>query len=100
MRRSLLAAILPALLLTGCIQSVAVLRVNADGSGTLENQTVMGAAALAQVRQLSGALGRDGKPVDLFSEEQARAAAAQMGEGVTLVSSTPKGQVWVVEGGQ
>src|SRR5689334_16253359 len=89
MRPTLLAALLSTLSLTGCIQSVAVLHVNADGSGTLENQTLMTSAALAQVRQLTGALGGNSKPMDLFSEDQARAAAAQMGEGVTLVSSAP-----------
>jgi len=89
MRTRLAAALLPTLILAGCLQSNTIVRVNADGSGTLENQTVMTAAALAQMRQLTGALRGANAQVDPFSEEQARAVAAQMGEGVTLLSSEP-----------
>jgi hypothetical protein len=90
MRTSLVAALLSATALAGCIQSTTIVRVNADGSGTFENQTVMTAAALTQLRQLTGALGGAGaKPLDPFSEEQARALAPQMGDGVTLLSSMP-----------
>jgi len=90
MRIRLLAAVLPSILLTGCLQSTTIVKVNADGSGTLDNQTLMTAAALAQVRQLSGVLGgSNAKPFDPFSEEQARTFASQMGEGVTLLSSMP-----------
>lgn len=87
---SFFAALLPALVLGGCIQSATIVKVNADGSGTIDNQTVMTSTALAQLRQFSGAFGgASAKPVDPFSEEQARALATQMGEGVTLVTSAP-----------
>ena len=90
MRIRLLTALLPTIVLTGCLQSTTIVKVNADGSGTLDNQTVMTAAALAQVRQLSGVLGgTNAKPFDPFSEEQARTFAGQMGDGVTLLSSMP-----------
>jgi hypothetical protein len=90
MRTRLVAPLLPAILCCGCLQSTTVIKVNADGSGTLDNQTVMTAAALAQIRQLTGILGgADGKRVDPFSEEQARSLAPQMGDGVTLLSSMP-----------
>jgi hypothetical protein len=46
--------------------------------------------AIAQMRQLSGLFGNgSGKPVDPFSEADAREMAAKMGEGVTLISSSP-----------
>ncbi len=81
-----LAAVLPA----GCLQSMSLVKVNADGSGTIENQTVVTAAALAQMQQLAGVLGgNNGRPVDPFSEDQMRQLATQMGEGVTLVSTRP-----------
>jgi len=86
----LVATLLPALLLTGCLQSTALIKVNADGSGTLENQTLMTAAALAQIRQLAGLFGgTDTKPVDPFSEQQMRDLATQIGDGVTLISTRP-----------
>ena len=72
----------------GCIESTAIIKVNADGSGTLAHRTLMNSAALAQMRQVSGALGGR-QVVDPFSEEQARALAGSMGDAVTLVSSTP-----------
>ena len=37
----LFAALAPVILLTGCLQSTALIKVNADGSGTLENQTTI-----------------------------------------------------------
>lgn len=87
---SLVPALFPAIVLGGCLQSTALVEVNADGSGTIENQTLMTSAGLAQLRQLAGAFGGAGaKPLDPFSEEQARTLAAQMGEGVTLLSSSP-----------
>ena len=86
----MVAAIGPALLLSGCLRSTALLKVNADGSGTVENQIVMTSASLAQVRQLAGLFGGSGtNPVDPFSEQQARDLARQMGDGVTLVSTRP-----------
>lgn len=90
LRRGLLAALACAVLSGGCFQSTALIKVNADGSGTIEHQTLMTAAALAQLRQLAGLFGgSSGKPVDPFSEAQARDLADKMGDGVTLLSSTP-----------
>src|SRR5262249_38545813 len=67
-----------------------IVKVNADGSGTVETQTLVTAAALAQMQQLAGAFGGgNGRTVDPFSEEQMRALATQMGDGVTLVSTRP-----------
>ena len=90
LRRGLLAALACAVLSGGCFQSTALIKVNADGSGTIEHQTLMTAAALAQLRQLAGLFGgSSGRPVDPFSEAQARDLADKMGDGVTLLSSTP-----------
>jgi hypothetical protein len=89
-RRGLLAALACAALSGGCFQSTALIKVSADGSGTIEHQTLMTAAAVAQLRQLAGLFGgTSGKPVDPFSEAQARELADKMGDGVTLLSSTP-----------
>jgi hypothetical protein len=74
----------------GCFQSTALIKVNADGSGTIEHQTLMTTAALAQMRQLAAVFGGNrARSVDPFSEDQARDLAGKMGDGVTLVSSTP-----------
>jgi hypothetical protein len=74
----------------GCFQSTALIKINADGSGTIEHQMLMTTAALAQMRQLAAVFGGNrANPVDPFSEDQARALAGKMGDGVTLMSSTP-----------
>lgn len=76
---------------SGCLQSSTVIKMKPDGSGTIEQTTTMNAEAVAQFSSLA-AMGNDkdkkGNPVDeLFSEKDARAAAAKMGQGVTFVSS-------------
>ena len=73
-----------------CLQSAALITINADGSGTVEQRSSMTAAALAQIRLFAGSFGQPGgKPIDPFSEQEARKLAGQMGDGVTFVSSTP-----------
>jgi 3-hydroxymyristoyl/3-hydroxydecanoyl-(acyl carrier protein) dehydratase len=74
----------------GCFQSSALIKVNADGSGTIEHQTQMTTAALAQMRQLTAVFGgNNASRIDPFSEAQARDLADKMGDGVSLMSSTP-----------
>jgi len=88
--RRLIGALFSAVVATGCLQSTVLVRINGDGSGTIENQTLMAPAALAQMRQLAGLFGgTDARPVDPFSEQQMRDLAAQMGDGVTLLSTRP-----------
>jgi hypothetical protein len=95
------AVLLPALALIaiacgGCFQSTTVLFVKGDGSGTIEQRTVVLAAALAQMRQLAALSGRSAATIDPLSEDQARSLAASLGAGVTLVSTnaikTPEGE--------
>jgi hypothetical protein len=74
----------------GCFQMTTVLKVSADGSGTIDHRMVYTTAALAQLRQftmLSG--GGRGAIADPLSEQQARDMAATIGPGVTYVSSAP-----------
>jgi hypothetical protein len=66
----------------GCFQLTTTVRVNGDGSGTIQVRQLIAAAALAQLRQFSNG-------TDPLSEDQARQAAAMLGPGVTYVSSAP-----------
>jgi hypothetical protein len=83
-----------ALMSTGCFQMTTVLKVNADGTGTIDHRMVYTKAALAQLKQFA-ALGGGGG-ADPLSEQQARDMTASIGPGVTYVSSelvtTPLGQ--------
>jgi hypothetical protein len=78
-----------------CFQMTTVLKVAADGSGTIEHRMLYTPAALAQLRQLA-ALGGGGQTFDPLSEQQAREMTASIGPGVTYVSSeaisSPAGQ--------
>ncbi len=71
----------------GCFESTTLLRVNGDGSGTLQQRTIIKKAALAQLRSFS-ALGGGRATLDPLSEDQARTLAASLGEGVTLASTS------------
>lgn len=81
------------LALAGCFQSSTLVKLNPDGSGTVEQTLTMNAQTLAQLSSLQ-AMGnsKDGasakaESTEPFSEADAKAQAAKMGEGVTFVSS-------------
>ena len=73
----------------GCFQSATILKVNADGSGTIEQRTLITDAGLSQLRAFTIMGGGAGKDLDLLSEQQARSLAPAIGPGVTYVSSMP-----------
>jgi hypothetical protein len=85
-------AAIAAAAVSGCLQSSTIIKMKPDGSGTLEETMTMSAEAVGQLGAL-GAMGDDkntkgsGGIDDLFSDKDARAAAAKMGQGVTFVSS-------------
>jgi hypothetical protein len=78
-----------ALLSSACFQMTTILKVNADGTGTIDHRMLYTATALAQLRQFAAFGGGRGQLVDPLSEKQARDMAASIGPGVTYVSSTP-----------
>jgi len=72
-----------------CFQMSTVLKINGDGTGTIDHRMIYSPQALAQLRQFA-ALGRGrGTAVDPLSEDQFRNMAASMGPGVTYVKSQP-----------
>lgn len=82
--------LLGALSCAGCFQMTTVLKVKADGSGSLDHRMVYSTRAIAQMRSLPGlGGGGGGQAVDPSSEAQARALADAIGPGVTYVTSTP-----------
>jgi hypothetical protein len=78
-----------ALASSACFQMTTVLKVNADGSGTIEHRMVYSNAGLAQMRQFTALGGGRAQSVDPTSEQQARDLVSSIGPGVTYVSSTP-----------
>ena len=84
-----LAVVATTLFFGACFQSTAVVKINADGSGTIHHRTMIASAVLNQLRQFAGSFGGGAKPIDFFSEEEARGSAAKMGEGIRLLSTAP-----------
>ena len=82
---------------SGCVTSDTLIRLNPDGSGVVVQKTLMSTEMVAQLttmmqglaQQMAGnEAGQKGmKMPELFSEKDARARAAKMGEGVSFVSS-------------
>lgn len=85
-----------ALMSSACFQMTTVLKVNADGSGTIDHRMVYTKAALTQLKSFAAFGGGRGGSADPLSEQQARDMTASIGPGVTYMSSelitTPLGQ--------
>jgi hypothetical protein len=82
-------ALVASIAVAGCFQSNTLIKVNADGSGTIDERLLMTSAALAQLRAFSSFGGKVDTTLNPINEDQVRAEAAAMGPGVTYVSSTP-----------
>lgn len=99
MKKLLLAATsaLIALALPGCLQNETTIHLNKDGSGTVVEETLLGAQMLAMIDQMAAGFGGGGgaeKPKDdpikqMLSEDKAKKRAAEMGDGVTFVKAEP-----------
>lgn len=72
--------------LTACLDSTTIVKLKPDGSGTVEQTTLVNTAAL---KGMIGAQG--GKPTDgpVINRADLERTAARMGKGVTLVSAEP-----------
>lgn len=90
MRSVPLASLLVAALsCAGCFQMTTVVKVNGDGSGTIDHTMLVSKSALAQLRSFGALSGGRGQTIDLTSEDQARAMADSLGPGVAYLSSEP-----------
>ena len=82
---------------SGCVTSDTLIKLNTDGSGVVVQKILMSTEMIAQLTTMMQALAqqmvgkeagqKDMKMPELFNEEDARAKAAKMGEGVRFVSS-------------
>jgi hypothetical protein len=81
----LLVVLLAAVGLTACLDSTTLVKLKPDGSGTVEQTTLMNTAALKGV--MGGAGGQMNGP--MMNKADLERTAKSMGEGVRLVSSEP-----------
>jgi hypothetical protein len=79
----------------GCISVDSVVKVKADGTGTIEQTMLINGSAMGMMGMMGGQQGAADKaapkldPATLFSNEKLAAEASNLGEGVTFLSSTP-----------
>ena len=66
-----------------------MIKLKADGSGTIEQRLLLTEAAMEQLRGFAILSGGNAAGADPTSEAQARSLAGSLGPGVTYVSSTP-----------
>lgn len=83
-------------IMTGCISSYTLVKVNPTGAGTVEQTTLISPMMVGMMsgmaKSMGGEEGKNAKPptvADLFKEEELRKAADSMGQGVRFVSSKP-----------
>ncbi len=85
----LLAVVVLSVPLAGCFTSSTVIHVNADGSGAIDQRTLLTETAVDQLRTFAILGGGNPDGVDPTSEANARSMAAAIGTGVSYVSSMP-----------
>jgi hypothetical protein len=81
----LLAVLASTFALTACLNSTTLVKVKPDGSGTVEQTTLMNMAALKGM--MGGASGQMNGP--MMNKADLERTASRMGEGVRLVSMEP-----------
>jgi hypothetical protein len=84
-------------IMTGCISSYTLVKVNPTGAGTLEQTTLISPMMVGMMSGMAQSMtGEEGKKAakptsvaELFNEADLRKAADSMGQGVRFVSSKP-----------
>lgn len=84
----LFALLLVTISLAGCFQDEIVVKINPDGSGTIEQTFLLTRAAVKQMRSMQAQFDPDA-PFSVLDKEELREKAAEFGEGVRFVSAVP-----------
>lgn len=78
---------------TSCFQHEMTINVKSDGSGTIVEETLLGAQMLQMMEQMAAGFGGDGAKSDptkdMVSEDKAKERAAKLGAGVRLIKIEP-----------
>lgn len=77
-------------LFAGCIEIITLVKVNSDGSGTVEETVLMSKDIVDMIRELANSMppdsGEEKEEFNLFNEEELRGQAAAFGEGVEYLN--------------
>jgi hypothetical protein len=78
---------------TSCFQHEITIHVKSDGSGTIVEETRLGAQMLEMMQQMAAGFGGDAEKADptkdMLSEDKAKGRAGKLGEGVQFVKIEP-----------
>jgi hypothetical protein len=80
------------IMLAGCFQVETKVRVNPDGSGTVEEKMLLGKKMVEQMEHMAQSFSQEGKkaePFSLYDPKKLREQAAGMGSSVEFVSVEP-----------
>lgn len=72
------------LALSSCIEVTETVHLKVDGSGTIVEETIMGAQMSAMIAQMAALGGEGAKAPDMFGEDAAKKRAGKMGKDVTV----------------
>lgn len=81
-----LLALVSSIALSGCINSTTLIKVNADGSGTVEQTTLMNVASL---KSMMPGMEKSGQAPNIVNKADLERTASRMGKGVRLLSAEP-----------
>jgi hypothetical protein len=81
-----LLAIVTSVVLTGCINSTTLIKVKPDGSGTVEQTTLVNVAAL---KGMMPGMAQSGQAPNVMNRADLERTASRMGKGVRLLSAEP-----------
>ena len=82
-----LLAIVTSVVLTGCINSTTLVKLKADGSGTVEQTTLVNVAAM---KSMMPGMQQSGQAPNLVNRADLERTAARMGKGVRLCRPNPR----------
>ncbi len=86
-RIEVIIAVLLVLFLTGCVDTSTIVKVNRDGSGTIEETVIISLGFLQLMQGMSGEAAEPAEAIDMLDEDELKEKAGQIGEGVALVSA-------------
>ena len=77
-------------LLSGCIEVNTTIKINADGSGTVEERVLMSGEIINMIKEFSSSFDSSGTAEEftLFNETELKDKAVEMGKGVQYISGS------------
>jgi len=86
-RLKVIIAALLVLFLIGCVDTSTIVKVNRDGSGTIEETVIISMGFLQLIQGMSGEAAEPAEDFNMLDEDKLKEKAGQIGEDVALVSA-------------